>query len=180
MDLVNIYGPAGVGKFTVASLLAKSTGYKLFHNHVSIDCIKPVFSFSDAAFWELVGRIRDDVIDVAAREDVSLIFTQVYEHPGDLEHTQRRFESVERHGGRVCSVQLRCEMPELERRVVAPHRAVMGKTSTVEDLRQDFALHDLDTPIPGHESLCIDNTHLSPEDVADLIVKHYGLSVLAP
>ncbi len=43
MDLVYLYGPPAVGKLTIATELARRTGFKVFHNHLSIDCVKPVF-----------------------------------------------------------------------------------------------------------------------------------------
>ena len=58
MNLVFIYGPPGVGKFTVATELAELTGYKLFHNHQSIDAVRAVFTFGDQPFPRLVHRIR--------------------------------------------------------------------------------------------------------------------------
>jgi len=35
MKLVFIYGPPAVGKLTVANALAKVTGFKVFHNHLT-------------------------------------------------------------------------------------------------------------------------------------------------
>ena len=46
MKLVIIQGPPAAGKLTVATELAAPTSFKLFHNHASIDCVKPVFEFA--------------------------------------------------------------------------------------------------------------------------------------
>ncbi|OLE70972.1 hypothetical protein AUF78_04195 [archaeon 13_1_20CM_2_51_12] len=43
--LVFIYGPPAVGKLTVAIELSKQIGFKLYHNHVSIDFVKSIFQF---------------------------------------------------------------------------------------------------------------------------------------
>jgi len=48
MRLVFIYGPPAVGKFTVARELAKRTGYRNFHNRVSIDFATQIFDFETA------------------------------------------------------------------------------------------------------------------------------------
>jgi replication-associated recombination protein RarA len=45
MNLIFLYGPPGVGKLTVAQELAGMTGYKLFHNHLTVDLVYAVFDF---------------------------------------------------------------------------------------------------------------------------------------
>jgi len=42
--LVIIIGPHAVGKMTVGQELAKLTGLKLFHNHMSIELVRKFFS----------------------------------------------------------------------------------------------------------------------------------------
>ena len=39
MKLVILYGPPGVGKLTVGRELAARTGFKLFHNHLTVDLV---------------------------------------------------------------------------------------------------------------------------------------------
>ncbi len=123
MDLVYVYGPPAVGKFTVAARLADLTGYAFFHNHLSIDCALPVFDFGTDAFWRLVHEIRFSTIQAAARENRSLIFTNVYAHPEDVANAEQRFAAVESSGGRVCLVQLTCPLEVLAERVQGDHRA---------------------------------------------------------
>ena len=177
MDLVYIYGPPAVGKMTVAKEIAARTGYRLFHNHHSIDCVLPVFDFGTEPFWRLVHSIREEVMAEAARQRVDLVFTTVYNHPGSVPQTQRRLQAIESNGGRVCLVQLLCSTLELAARVEAPHRGEMGKIESVDQLRNALAEFDMFTPIPGRDSLCIDNTRLPPSDVAGRIIEHFSLPV---
>jgi dephospho-CoA kinase len=83
MNLVYIYGPPATGKLTVANALAAQTGYKVFHNHLSIDCIRPVFDFGTESFWRLVHQIRLMTIEESARSGTDLIYTSVYSHPNN-------------------------------------------------------------------------------------------------
>ena len=43
---VLIFGPQAVGKMTVGQELAKMTDLKLFHNHMTIDLLEPLYGFS--------------------------------------------------------------------------------------------------------------------------------------
>jgi len=53
MKLVFIYGLPAVGKLTVAKKLSKITGFPIFHNHLVIEMISPIFSFGSPGFIEL-------------------------------------------------------------------------------------------------------------------------------
>lgn len=175
VDLIYISGPPGVGKLTVATALAEQTGYKLFHNHLSIGAIEPVFEFGTDVFWRLVFELRERVIEEAAREGIDLIFTNVYRHPKDFDLANRRFALVEQHGGRVCLVSLTCDRDVHEQRLASPSRAVQHKLTDVEELRRQIALPDIVSPIPGRDSLIIDTTYLTPQAAAQRIIQHYGL-----
>ena len=43
MKLVIIFGPHAVGKMTVGQALARITGLKVFHNHMTIDPLLALF-----------------------------------------------------------------------------------------------------------------------------------------
>jgi hypothetical protein len=175
MNLVYIYGPPGVGKLTVATDLARRTGYKLFHNHLTIAAIEPVFGFGAPTFWRILHRLRDEVMESAAKEGISLIYTVAHTQPSDIVHFERRRELIERHGGNVLLTKLTCEHSVLESRVEAGSRRAFGKLSDLEAWRAYIEGKDVFSPIPGRESLEIDNTHLSPEEVAMRIIRHYAL-----
>ena len=178
MNLVMIYGAPGVGKLTVAKELAAMTGYRLFHNHLSLNCVSSVFDFDARPFWELVHQIRFSIFEAAARESVDMIFTFVYALEEDDDFVRRVYELIERHGSRVCSVQLVCDKDVLERRVQAEERAQLFKINTAEGIRSLYDRYEMFTVIRGHESLSIDNTDVAPEEAAGRIAAHYALPVI--
>jgi tRNA uridine 5-carbamoylmethylation protein Kti12 len=77
MKLVFIYGPPAVGKLTVATELAKLTGFKLFDNHVSIDFVKSVFEYGTRQYWKLIEEYRISMFKQAAKHGIDTIFTFV-------------------------------------------------------------------------------------------------------
>ena len=175
MKLIFIYGSPAVGKFTVANELVKQTDFKLFHNHLSIDCVKPIFEFGSPPFERLIVLIRREMIAEAAKMNVNLIFTFCYAKDYDDQTVKGLIEAVEQNGGEVCFVFLKAEKAELEKRVIDKTRQEMRKIHTVSSLHSYFAQYELFTPVPHKESLIIDNTNLSPEVAAKQIIEHYKL-----
>jgi shikimate kinase len=53
MKLVILFGPPAVGKMTVGQELAKATGLKLFHYHVTIELVLNFFEFGTKEFSRL-------------------------------------------------------------------------------------------------------------------------------
>jgi hypothetical protein len=178
MKLVIVYGAPGVGKLTVARELGRLTGFKVFDNHASLDFVSTVFTFDSPPHRRLVKQFRLDVLEEAARQDVDVIFTFVYGHPDDYPYIEDICRAVESYGGDVCFVQLICEQTALEQRVQSPERA-SHKLATVEALRDLLAHNELFTPVPYSETFLIDNTDLSPAEVATLVARRYELPLLA-
>src|SRR2546425_5428001 len=175
MRLVFIYGPPASGKLTVAAELAELTGFKLFHNHVSIQFVQSIFEFGTKTFWRLIGKYRLEMIEEAAKEGIDTIFTFVYSKGEDDHFVKQVLQRVRSHRGRVCFVRLYCEREELVKRVKTSQRKRMGKVSTEKMLSDLFQKYDLDSEIPFRKSLSIDTTKRSPRHVAKLIARQYSL-----
>jgi hypothetical protein len=175
MKLLFIYGSPAVGKFTVANEIAKLTNYKVFHNHLSIDCIKPIFEFGTPSFTKLIEIIRLETIREAVIQKVNLIYTFCYAQGVDDFHVKEIIEIVETGGGQICFVLLKAERSELQKRVVQESRQRMDKAKSVDVLQYYFDTYELFTPVPHRESLVIDNTNLSSETAALKIIEYYKL-----
>src|SRR5713226_10409237 len=176
MKLVFIYGPPASGKLTVATELAKLTGFKLFHNHVSIQFVQSIFEFGTKAFSRLTGKYRLEMIEEAAKEGVDTIFTFVYSKGEDDKFVKRVLQKVRSNGGQACLVRLYCDRKELARRVKSSQRRSMGKVGTEKVLSELFRRYNLDLEIPFHRGLSIDTTHRTPRSAAKSIARHYRLS----
>ena len=175
MKLIFIYGPPAAGKLTVARELAALTGYKVFHNHLSIDCIEPIFDFGTPSFGKLIEIIRVETVAEAARENINLIYTFCYAKDKDDPHIEKIKNAVLGNGGEICFVLLVCDRAELENRVVQETRREFGKANNTMILNELLEKYDLFSPIPHCQSLCLDTTNLSPQEAAQQIIRHYKL-----
>ena len=177
MDLVYIYGPPAVGKFTVAEKLSALTGFGNFHNHLTVDLVRPLFDWSHPKFVPYLDRLRLEAFSTAARTGLAgLIFTFCYEHPADEDFVRQVVDLVEAEDGRVLFVQLTCDRKILEQRVVDPERQRFRKIGSLEKLNKVLA-KDYLSEIPSSESLVIDNSNLSPDEAASQISNHYRLGL---
>ncbi len=174
MKLIYIYGPPGVGKLTVSRELAKITGYRLFHNQLSIEFVKSVFPFGSAEFNRLVLKFRSEIIEAAAESNVSLIFTSAYAKGLNDEIVKDIVRRVERHGGSVFFVRLYCDREELLRRISGSSRRRFSKIRSPEMIATLLDKYNHTSPIPFVKSLGIDNTRMAPSDVARLIAERCG------
>lgn len=177
MKLLFIYGSPAVGKLTVAHAIAALTGLRVFHNHLSIDAIMPVFDFGTKPFAKLIEMIRVETVAEAARENVDLIYTFCYAKDSDEPHVEKISRAVEENGGEVCFVLLKADREELNKRVIEESRRAAGKAKTVEMMDFFHETYDLTSPVPDRKSLIIDNTNLSAEQAARQIIAHFNLDV---
>ena len=175
MKLLIIYGAPAAGKLTIATEVARRTGFKLFHNHVSIDCVKPVFDFGTPSFLKMIETIRFAMIAEAAREAVDLIHTFVYAAGEDDEHFGRLIASAEDNGGEVNLVLLKCEPDELKARIGNDSRVRIGKLTDPNSIEGSLQKYDLRSTFPGRETLVIDKTDNTVDEAAGRIITHFAL-----
>lgn len=178
MKLIILYGPPASGKYTIAKLLAEKTGYKLFHNHLTVDLLKSIFTFGTPEFIALSEKIRLDIFEEAARQNIpGIIFTFVYEKDTvDDNFIKKILEKVNKYGGEAKFVQIYCEKEVLLKRVKEESRKEFKKINSEEGLLKILEEWDSLSPIPFVKSIRIDNTNLSVEEtfkkVLDAIHTH--------
>lgn len=176
MKFIYIYGPPATGKLTVANELSKLTNLKVFHNHLTVDLIKPFFEFGSKSFFELSTKLRLDIFESAAKDNIlGLIFTSCYSYPEDNDMIKKIISRIEKHGGEIHFVHLYADINELKKRVEGDSRKNYGKVKTIEGLENSLNKWNMFTPIPFVESLKIDNTNLTSKEVAKRIKSQYKL-----
>jgi hypothetical protein len=184
--LVWICGPPAVGKMTVGMELSVITGFPLFHNHLSIEAVLPVFRYGSPPFNRLVSQFRDSVFVEVARSDLpGLIYTMVwaFDHPGDLKFVEKQKTIFEAHDGRLVFVELTADLEtRVSRNASEPRISAKRSKQDVEASRQRLLENDeayqLDSrgTFPFADYLRIDNTHIAPRAVAERIAGHFSLA----
>ncbi|MDG5473508.1 shikimate kinase [Jeotgalibacillus sp. ET6] len=185
MKIVLLFGPQAVGKMTVGQELAKITDLKLFHNHMTIDLLVPLFDFSPE-MWRLTTLFREEIFKEYARTDqYGLIFTFVwaFDLRGDWEFLETVSSIFTENGGEVYYVELEADLKERLERNVSPHRLQEKPTKrnikqSEENLLESVQKHRLNS-MPGEiqkeHYIKIDNTNLSAQETANKIKDFFSL-----
>lgn len=165
MKLIFLYGPPAAGKYTIAKAVAEQTGYKLFHNHLTIDLLKSVLTFGTPDFFRLSQKIRLDIFEQAAKENVpGIIFTFVYKKGSDDEFIKRLLDIVTSNSGEVVFIQIYCEREELLKRVKEESRKQFHKVKSEDSLLKILSEGDKVSSINFVTSSKIDSTHLTADE----------------
>src|SRR5882724_8680499 len=171
MKLVFLHGAPAVGKLTVARELAMRTGFRLFHNHLTVDLVSSLFSFGSEPFVLLREQIWLAAFAEAARNNVSLIFTFNPERTVRERFIQDTLDVVGLAGGEVIFVELTCTAEELERRIEDASRKEFGKLASIEQYRSLKDAGAFQFPnLPNGISL--DTTNQPATDTAELISEY--------
>ncbi|KGM44994.1 AAA family ATPase [Neobacillus niacini] len=186
MKLVLIFGPQAVGKMTVGQELAKITGLKLFHNHMTIELVTPIFDYGTKEGQRLVTLFRREIFEAVAKSDLEgLIFTYVwaFDHPSDWEYINNVCQIFESKGGKVYFVELEADLNERIERNKSPHRLKHKPTkrniewseNNLKKSMDKYRLNSLEGEITKQEYIRINNTNKSPEEVAKVIKEKFQL-----
>ena len=176
--LIYIYGPPASGKLTVATRLSELTGIPLFHNHLTVNAVRPIFEFGSPPFTEAVHAMRRGVFEAAARAGISLIYTNnsAWSGPDPRARFEEAAEAARQimagHGGRTVFARLTASQSALEERVANDSRRAHGKLVDVVRLRELLA--DLDASPLHSGDLVIDTGRTDPEESARTIMAALG------
>lgn len=187
MKFVVIFGPPAVGKMTVGQELAKLTGLKLFHNHMTIELVLNFFKFDDPRFGKLVSEFRRRVFEeVAASELPGLIFTFVWalDLEDDKDFIDRSCDIFRQKGAEVYFVELAAELPERltrnESESRLSHKPSKRDVKTSKELLlehdEKYRFNSNGDFFYNENYLKIDNTHLPPQEAALKIVETFNLN----
>jgi hypothetical protein len=167
MKLIFISGLPGVGKLTVAKELSALTGYKLFHNHLTVDLLLSVFAFGSPQFVELRESIWLSVFERACRANLpGLIFTFNAENTVRQSFIATMEETVAANGGAICFVELVCDDQELQRRMDTASRRQYAKLTSWAKYQELKAAGAFSAPKLPAPAVIVDTGKLDPKNAA--------------
>ena len=176
MKLIFVYGPPASGKLTVSTELAKITGYKLFHNMLTVDLAQSVLDWNDENFGELTTKYRLITFEEAAKAGVKgIIFTYAYAPKSDDAFVKKVIRQIEKDKGEICFVQIHAEKEKLLERVGSESRVKLKKLIDKDILEKQLDKRDQYAKIPFVETFSVDTKNISVEEAAKMIKEHFNL-----
>ena len=187
MKLVVIFGPPAVGKMTVGFELAKLTGLKLFHNHLTIELVLNFFDFSTPQFNLLVGEFRRRIFEEVAKSDLKgMIFTFVWaiDLESEREYIEKFCDIFREQNADIYFVELEADLEERLRRNESDFRLEQKPSKrSIETSKANLIHHEENYQLNTdgdffytENFLKINNTNLSAEEAARKIVEKFGFS----
>ena len=188
MKLLFIFGAHAAGKMTVGQQVARITPMKLFHNHMTIE---PVIELFGAYNGVVTERLRQVVFEEFVKTDnEGLIFTFIwaFDVPYDTEYVRRLTKLYQEAGAQVDYVELvapqevrlvrnktenRLKEKASKRNVALSEMRMLGAEEKYRCVSELGEIENL-LGIPPERYLRIDNTNLSPDEAAEMIVSYFG------
>ena len=170
--------------------VAEKTGYKLLHNHMSIDLLLNFFEHGTPAFWKLDELVRFSIMKEFAKTDErGFIFTFMwgFEKNGKKTDDEEYIKKIEKifadEGAETVFLELECNLEERLKRNTSElrleHKPSKRDTEFTENMMkkndEEYRLNSNKGELGNKKHLKINNENLSPEEVADTAIKELGL-----
>lgn len=185
-NLIVVCGPQAVGKMVVAESLRDKLKYNMMMNHDSIEISDKIFGFATPAQREFNAYFREKAFELAVKHNVDLVFTYVaaFEMQEEKDYLMSLHDLFTKNGGNFYFVELSADLDTRIARNETPYR--MERKASKKDLEwsrqnllDDTKNHKLNTDegetwFKNH--LKIDNTNLTPDEVADKVIETFKLT----
>ena len=185
MQLVVVFGPMSVGKMTVGQELEKISGFKLFHNHATIELVAQFFDTKSTSFRRLVDSFRIQMLkELTKSSNRGVIFTYVwwFDDKGDGDFMGK----VAKLFDQVLYVELQsdvgCRLVRNRTENRLKHKPSKRNFEVSENDLIVSSRDHMESPINdmflGENYLKIDNTHIDAKNAAIMIDNKFRLSGL--
>jgi hypothetical protein len=184
-NLIVVCGPQAVGKMVVAESLRDKLKYNMMMNHDSIEISDKIFGFATPAQKEFNSFFREKAFELAVKHNVDLVFTYVcaFEMQEEKDYLMGLHDLFTKNGGDFYFVELSAALETRIKRNETPYR--MERKASKKDLEwsranllkdaQNHRLNSNADEVWFEHHLKIDNTNLTPDQVADKVIEAFGL-----
>ena len=185
---VIILGPHAVGKMTVGQELAKITGLRLFHNHMSIELARKLFAPNEKEEFNSLNRaIRQKVFDLFAKGDLpGLIFTYMcaFDLQEEFDYLISLIQLFKSNGAKCCVVELCADFDVRLIRNKSENRLLHKESKrdlewSEDEMRMTSKKYRLNSyegeELPFENYMKLDNTYLPPDEAAKMIKAYFDL-----
>lgn len=184
-NLVIIFGPPAVGKMTVGHELAKLTGCKLMHNHLSLELSLEFFEYGHESQTKINEGIKALVFEEVANSPLpGLIYTMfwAFDVPSDYDYADRISKWFIDKGGTIYYVELETDLETRLKRNTTPFRLSKkaSKRDKVDSEKRllEMGKHRGNTnpdEFTRTPYLKINNTKISAKKTAEMIKETFKL-----
>jgi len=172
VDTVLITGAPASGKLTIARLIVERTGFRLFHNQLTVNFASSLFDFNSDDYRQLAKRLRLLALFTIARApSTGLVATFCYGGQHSDYFVDAVCRAAARTGGHAFFVHLICSVPALEERLRSPERQNSGKLTSADILHQVLSSWAVKHPVPGRRTCTIATDAFPPNVVASQILE---------
>jgi dephospho-CoA kinase len=187
MNFILIIGPPAVGKMTVGQCLSELSGYKLFHNHQSIDFTLQYYDWGTPEFKSINEGIRQLMFRTAAESKrlKGLIFTLVwaFDEKSDWNYVEELEQKFVENGWKFYIVELYAPLSKRLVRNTSANRLLYKRskrnlqksTKNLKSLENSYQMSSKGSLENRSNYLFVDNSDLTPERVSKLIFTHFKL-----
>ena len=185
-NLIVVCGPQAVGKMVVAESLRDKLKYNMMMNHDSIEVSDKIFGFGTPAQKEFNAFFRKKAFELAVKYDVDLVFTYVcaFDMQEERDYLTSLHDLFTESGGAFYLVELSAKLETRIARNETPYRMerkpskknLEWSRADLLDTAKKYRLNSEEGETWFANHLKIDNTDLTPDQVADRVIKAFGLT----
>lgn len=187
-NLVVIFGPPASGKAAVGYELARLTGYRFFHNHLTADPAAALFGWGTERFGRMVDEIRQLLFKEAIADPgiAGVVFTLVWrlDLPDDTAAVERMVSVFKGSGGQVFFVELLAGLEARISREGTPFRVALkpaqrdAEAARVRQVEMEgkYQLNTNGKFILAEPHIVLDTEAMSPLEAAQRIALTWKLA----
>ena len=170
--IIHLNGRAGVGKLTVAQILAKELGARVIDNHAVINLVRTLTDRRTPEYFAMISKTMDLVLTEISLRPKSdyFIFTNWLsaKHDEDRKRLDKIAEISDKRGIPFLQILIDCSLEENKRRIISESRISLKKLTDPNILEEYYITGDIYHPAHPN-ALMIDTTDKEPVDVVNII-----------